>query len=164
MSFADGMPFLVILLGPVAFVIGAVLLGIVYGILSRVKARAIRAVVLALVPALGFLLSMGMDTLMVLIGAIASVVPATVLVPPFLVMGPAGRMPAIRRIIACDILVSVFAAFQPFLLVWSGLSMAPGISGHTPVTNGAVYAGAIVADTCIAVIVYKLTSRGPVTG
>ncbi|WFN33848.1 hypothetical protein L1S32_08330 [Methanogenium sp. S4BF] len=155
MDVVDGFLFLVILLEIIACLMGVVLLSFVYAVLSRTKNRMIRFGLPALVMAAGFVLFMPGDAPMLLVGALISVVPMAVLIPPFVFSGWFGEGVRFTRILICGILVSVIGAFLPFFLVWSGLSMVPAIYWHTPLSNGLVYLCVIALDVGLAAMVYR---------
>ncbi|WP_342678594.1 hypothetical protein [Methanofollis sp. UBA420] len=155
MDVVEGFLFLVILFEVVACLIGLVLLGCFYTILAKTGDRLHHLGILILLAVLGFALLMQTDAPTLLIGALAFGVPVAVLVPPFVVSGRSGETPGFRRVLVCDILVSVVGIFFPFLLVSSGLSMVPAIYWHTPLSNGVVYACVMAVNVGLATLLYR---------
>jgi hypothetical protein len=156
MDVAEGFLYIVIILEIIACFMGAVLLGIIYAILTRMKDRFLRLGILVLAAALGFVVLMGIDAPMLLTGALIFVVPVSVLVPPFVFPGRTGVPPGFGRILLCYVVVSVIGIFLPFLLVMSGLSMVPEIFWHTPLSNGMIYACVTALDTGLASLMYRV--------
>lgn len=91
MDVVDGFLFLVILLQIIAFLIGVVLLSVVYAVISRTKNRMVHLLLPALVMGAGFLFLMPNDAPMLLVGALIFVVPMAVLIPPFVFSNRFGR-------------------------------------------------------------------------
>ncbi|WP_298665520.1 hypothetical protein [uncultured Methanofollis sp.] len=155
MDIVEGFLFLVILFELVACLIGLVLLGCVHTLLTRTGDRLHRLGILVLVTVVGFTLLMQTDAPTLLIGALAFGVPVAVLVPPFVVSNRSGETPGFRRVLACNIQVSVVGFFFPFLLVSSGLSMVPAIYWHTPLSNGVIYACVMALNIGLATLLYR---------
>lgn len=168
MTNVEGFLFMVILFGIIACLIGAVVLCIAYATLKRTKIPIIRTGIITLILVFGFLRLMPLDAPMLLLGALASVVPMAVLVHPFvfpdLFPGRTNDTPRFARILLCYILVSAVGFFLPFIIVASGLSMMPEIYWHTPLSNGAVYACVIIFDVGLAEIFYRVMGRKDVGG
>ncbi len=82
-----------------------------------------------------------------------------VLVPPFLFPSSYDLPLSFRRIFRCYVVVAVFGALLPFLVVASGLSMVPVIYWHTPLSNGMIYLCLIVGEIGLAAIVSLLMHR-----
>lgn len=155
MDVVDGFLFLVILLQIIAFLIGVVLLSVVYAVISRTKNRMVHLLLPPLVMGAGFLFLMPNDAPMLLVGALIFVVPMAVLIPPFVFSNRFGEKIRFTRILICDLMVSVVGVFLPYLLVSSRLSMIPAIFWHTPLSNGLIYGGLIALNVGLATGFYQ---------
>lgn len=89
--------------------------------------------------------------------------PVAAFIPPFL-FGFAGPKTGIKRIVACYLVVSLFAAGFAFYVVMGGLSMVPSISSLTPVPKGAVFFTTLAMDLLLAAGVYTGMERAGVLG
>ncbi|WOF17267.1 hypothetical protein F1737_11555 [Methanoplanus sp. FWC-SCC4] len=176
MTNVEGFIFIVIFMGVVACLIGAVVLAITYAVLKRIKNPVLRTGIIILVLIFGFLRLMPLDAPTLLTAALMFTVPVAVLVPPFILPGLfkgrfSGRFsgssqqiadnePRFSRLLLCHIIVSAAGFFLPFILVKSGLSMMPEIYWHTPLSNGIVYAGAFILDVALAGIFFRIVGWG----
>ena len=87
-----------------------------------------------------------------------------VLIPPFLLPDFTGPRTGIKRIVICDLVVSLVAVGFSIYFVQSGLVMIPAIYWHTPLSNFMVYAGLIAGDFLLAMGVYWVMDRVGVLG
>jgi hypothetical protein len=156
MSLADGFLGIIIFIDLIFCILGTGVLTLTYLILELTNDRRVHAAISVLVMAAGFVLFSAMDAPMLLSGSAACGIPGAVLFMGFVVSHPAGKAPVYSRVLACSLVVSAIGFLLPFLLVWSGLSMAPVIFWHTPFSNGAIYAGAMVLYLLLAGLVFRL--------
>lgn len=157
MSFVDGLSGLVLLLEIFAFIVGFIILCILYVILTKIEGRILRLGILLFAMVIGFSQLVNVDDApMFLMGMLMFGIPLAVLVPPFV----SGTLPnesvSFNRVVVCDILVSIIGIFLPHLLTISGLTDAPSVYWHSPFNNGVIYAGVTALYIGISMAIYLI--------
>ena len=149
-----------------AFVVimGAALLALIWLVSTRTTNRYLRTAAPVFVMLLGILWLKDSDAGNIVAASVLFVAPMAALVPPFLFPSFTGPRTGIKRIVACDLVVSLFAVGFAFYFVMSGLSMVPEIYWHTPVSNFMVYLCLVVGYVLIAAGVYAEMDRAGVLG
>ena len=153
---AESGPLYLPMLTIMAFVVvlGAALLALIWLVSTRTPNRFLRTAAPVAVMILGIIWLKDTDAGDIIAASVLFVAPMAALIPPFLFPGFTGPETGIRRIVACDLVVSLFAVGLTFFFVLSGLSMVPWIYWHTPVSNGVVYSVVIALDVFLAAGVY----------
>ena len=149
------------MLAIMAFVVvmGAALLALIWLVSTRAPNRFLRAAAPIAVMLLGIIWLKDTDAGNIIAASVLFVVPMAALIPPFLFPGFVGPETGIKRIVACDLVVSLFAVGFAFFFVLSGLSMIPWIYWHTPVSNGVIYLVVVAVDLLLAAGVYAGMER-----
>jgi len=145
-------------------ILGLALLALIWLPGTRTTNRLLRTAGPVAVMLLGIIWLKDADAGNVVAAAVLFVAPMAALIPPFLFPGFTGPETGIRRVVACDLVVSIVSAGLALFFVMSGLSMVPWIYEHTPVSNGLVYFCLIVADILLAAVVYAGMKRAGVLG
>jgi len=163
---AEQIPFslaLLVILG-IIMVLGLAELAVFYLISTRTRNRILRAAAPAAVILLG--ISSQMDYIAGSVPATSALVvaPVAAFIIPALFPGFAGAKTGIKRIVACYLVVSLFAAGVAYYFVMSGLSVVPWISSQTPVFNGAVFLAGLAVDLLLAAGAYAGMERAGVLG
>lgn len=136
-------------------ILGAALLALIYLVSTRTPNRLLRAAAPVAVMLLGIIWLKDTDAGNIVAASVLFVAPMAALIIPFLFPGFVGPKTGIRRIVACDLVVSIVMVGFTFYFVLSGLSMVPWIYGHTPLSNSVVYACVIAGNLLLAAAVYK---------
>ena len=140
-------------------IMGAALLALIYLVSTRTSNRFLRTAAPVAVMLLGILWLKDTDAGDIVAASVLFVAPMAALIIPFLFPGFVGMKTGINRIVACDLVVSLFTAGFAFFFVGSGLSMVPWIYWHNPLSNGLVYASVIAGDLLLAAGVYTVMER-----
>lgn len=140
-------------------ILGGALLALIYLVSTRTPNRLLRAAAPVAVMLLGIIWLRDTDAGNIIAASVLFVAPMAALIVPFLFPGFTGPKTGIRRIVACDLIVSIVMVGFTFFFVLSGLSMIPWIYGHTPLSNSVVYACVIAADLVLAAVVYFILNR-----
>lgn len=159
-------PLYLVMLTIMAFImiLGAALLALIYLVSTRTPNRFLRTAAPVAVMLLGIIWLKDTDAGNIVAASVLFVAPMAALVIPFLFPGFAGPKTGIKRIVACDLVVSIVTVGFAFWFVLSGLSMVPWIYGHTPVSNSVVYGCVIAVDLVLAAGVYVILERAGVLG
>jgi hypothetical protein len=158
---AESGPLYLPMLTIMAFVVvlGAALLVLIWLMGTRTPNRFLRTAAPVAVMILGIIWLKDTDAGNIVAASVLFVAPMAALIPPFLFPGFTGPETGINRIVACDLVVSLFGVGLTFFFVLSGLSMIPWIYWHTPVTNGVVYSVVIALYVFLAAGVYAAMKR-----
>ena len=138
---------------------GAALLALIWLVSTRTTNRFLRTAAPVAVMLLGILWLKDTDAGNIVAASVLFVAPMASLIPPFLFPWFTGPATGIRRIAACDLVVSLFAAGFAIFFVQPGLSMVPWIYRHTPLTNALVYLCLIATYVVLALVVYGVMKR-----
>ena len=155
-NFAQGLGFLVLLIGFFLVVFGLIELTVIYTLMKRTTNRIIRQAIPAVTLLAGFLLVMRSDAWDLTFGSLLLVAPMAALIPPIITPNLTTPESGLDRILICYVLVSGFTVMLFFAFLWSGLFMVPEVFWHTPLSNAAVFAGVVIPDTLFAFFIYRI--------
>ena len=163
---ADSGPLWLPMLTIMAFIVvmGTALLALIWLVSTRTTNRFLRTAAPVAVMLLGILWLKDVDAGDIVAASVLFVAPMAALVPPFLFPSFTGPRTGIKRIVACDLVVSILAVGFSIYFVQSGLSMVPWIYWHSPFSNGVVYLCLVVGYVLIAAGVYAGMRRVGVLG
>jgi len=157
MDVVEGFLGLIILFDVVLFTAGFVVLFLLFVFLKTMNNRWIRFGVLSLPAILGFIYAYRADASMLLVfGMLPAGVPTAVLLTPFVFSKSDQTIPQFKQVFLCDVIVSCVAAFIPFFIVFSGISMVPFIYRHTLSSNSIVYVCALALYILLAACIYRI--------
>jgi len=162
---AEPIPFhlaLPVILG-IIVILGLAELAVFYLVSTRTPDRFLRAVAPVAVILLGISSQMNYNAENVAATSALVGGPLAAFIPPFLFRF-AGPETGIKRIVACYLVVSLFAAGFTFYFVMGSLSMVPWIYSLTPISNGVVFLVGVAVDLLLAAGVYTGMERTGVLG
>lgn len=158
---AEPIPFtlaLLMILG-IIVILSLAELAIFYPVSTRIPDRFFRIAAPVFAILLGISSLMHYDEESVFATSALVAAPVAAFITPSILPGFAGQKSGIRRIVACYLVVSLFAAGFALYVVLSGSSMVPWISSLPPVSKVGVFAVALVVDLLLATGVYKGMER-----
>ena len=154
--FGEGMGYLLLFIGFFLVVFGSLEIAAISYFLKRTKNRFLQMGIPALVLLPGYLLLMRMDAQTMIFLSIFFVGPMAALIPSLVIPDLVKGESALDHILICYIVVAVFGAVLLFAFSWSGLSMAPEVYWHTPLSNALVFTGVVILDILVAVFMYGM--------
>jgi len=140
-------------------ILGLALLALFYFISTRTPNRFLWIVAPAVIILLGISTQMNYDAGNVFATSALAAAPVAVFIAPVLFPGFVGQKTGIKRMVACYLIVSLFAAGFAFYFVMSDFSMVPWIHSQTPVLNGIVCFVESAADLLLAAGIYEGIER-----
>jgi hypothetical protein len=157
MDVVEGFLGLIIIFHVFLFTAGVVVLFLLFVFLKTVNNLWIRFGVISLPAILGFIYAYRADASMLLVfGMMPAGVPMAVLLTPFVLSKSDQNILHFRQVFLCDVIVSCVAAFIPFFIVFSGISMVPFIYRHTQFSNFIVYICALALYILLAACIYRI--------
>lgn len=163
---AEQIPFslaLLVILG-IIVILGLAELAVFYLLSTRTRNRFLRVAAPVAVILLGISSQMGSIAGSVLATSALAGAPVAAFIIPALFPKFAGEKTGIRRIVACYLVVSLFAAGFALYCGMGGLPVVPWISSQTPVFNGVVFLVELAVDLLLAAGVYAGMERTGVLG
>jgi hypothetical protein len=151
----------ILIIMAIIIVLDAVLLGLVWFVSTKTTNRFLRAAVPVFVVLLGILWT-GNYPGDIVATSFLFAAPMAVLIPPFLFPPSTGPETGFRRIVACYLVVSVFAALVGFYFVMYGQSVVPWIYRHMPFSDTLVYLCVVAVCILLASGVYGVMKRAGV--
>jgi hypothetical protein len=143
----------------VVFLINILILSLIYAIIKRFTNRAAQISIPLLVMLTGYLILMNADPANLILGTHFFVLPMTLLIAVFLIPGLADPLTGFTRILLGDLFATIIAIVILGFVISSEALNTLQYYRNMPLSNGITYAGVIVFDLVLAIVLFKLMRK-----
>jgi hypothetical protein len=144
----------------VVFLVNGAVMCLIYTVVRRIPGRAARLVIPVLVMLAGYLVLMKADPANLILGSHFFVLPMAILLSAFLIYGLADPATGFTRIMLGDFFATLIAVMVLGFVLSSGYLNTLPYYRNLALSNGLTYAGIIVFDLLLAIILFKLMREG----